>query len=243
MSDALCRIASGEGFAVRQLYSNREEEVFGGARPIILTGIEEAANRPDLLDRSFLIEAERTSPSDRREEKELIAAFDVDRPSILGVLMDGLVAALRDGPSIELTSPHRMVDAARLAQAAESGLGLAAGTIREATERASLSATSVAIDASPVAQAVIGWFGQEDRSWKGTAGELLKRLDAYLDETGTKPPRGWPVSPKGLSSALTRVVPNLRAAGIPIQHLGPQARLRKRIWEIGGPDADQALGL
>jgi len=242
MSDALCRIASGEGFAVRQLYSNREEEVFGGARPIILTGIEEAASRPDLLDRSFLIEAERTSASDRREETELVAAFDADRPVILGVLLDGLVAALRNEPSIELTSSHRMVDAARMAQAAEVGLRLPPGTIREATERASVSATSVALDASPIAQAVIAWFAQDGRRpWSGTAGELLNRLDAHLVE-GSKPPRGWPTTPRGLSSALTRVVPSLRNAGIPIEHLGPKGSRRKRLWEIGG-STDQGLAL
>src|SRR5262245_40701679 len=41
LSDALCRLASGGGFAVRQLYSDDDEVLFQAARPILLNGIEE----------------------------------------------------------------------------------------------------------------------------------------------------------------------------------------------------------
>jgi hypothetical protein len=40
MSDALCRLASGGSFAVRQLYTDRDEVLFQAARPVILNGIE-----------------------------------------------------------------------------------------------------------------------------------------------------------------------------------------------------------
>ena len=36
VSDALCRLASGGSFAVRQLYTDRDEVLFQAARPIIL---------------------------------------------------------------------------------------------------------------------------------------------------------------------------------------------------------------
>ena len=38
VSDALCRLASGGSFAVRQLYTDRDEVLFQAARPIILNG-------------------------------------------------------------------------------------------------------------------------------------------------------------------------------------------------------------
>jgi hypothetical protein len=47
LSDALCRIASGAGFGARTLYSDDEETVFEGARPLIVNGIEDAVERPD----------------------------------------------------------------------------------------------------------------------------------------------------------------------------------------------------
>jgi hypothetical protein len=54
-SDALCRLASGGGFAVRQLYTDQNEVLFDAARPVILDGIEEVITRPDLADRSIFL--------------------------------------------------------------------------------------------------------------------------------------------------------------------------------------------
>jgi hypothetical protein len=55
LSDALCRLASGGGFAVRQLYTDDEEVLFQAARPILLNGIEEVISRPDLGDRAIFL--------------------------------------------------------------------------------------------------------------------------------------------------------------------------------------------
>src|SRR5262249_52890771 len=40
-SDTLCRLASGGGLAVRQLYSDQDEVLFEAARPVIFNGIED----------------------------------------------------------------------------------------------------------------------------------------------------------------------------------------------------------
>jgi len=50
LSDALCRLASGGSFAVRQLYTDDEEVLFEAARPILLNGIEEG-DQPAGLER------------------------------------------------------------------------------------------------------------------------------------------------------------------------------------------------
>src|SRR5262249_54643184 len=39
LSDSLCALATGSGFATRQNYSDTDEVIFGGARPIVLNGI------------------------------------------------------------------------------------------------------------------------------------------------------------------------------------------------------------
>jgi hypothetical protein len=41
VSDTLCRLATGGGFAVRQLYTDQDEVLFDASRPIILNGIED----------------------------------------------------------------------------------------------------------------------------------------------------------------------------------------------------------
>ena len=52
LSDALCRLATGAGFAARQLYTDQDEVLFAACRPIILNGIEDIVSRSDLADRA-----------------------------------------------------------------------------------------------------------------------------------------------------------------------------------------------
>jgi hypothetical protein len=76
ISDTLCRLAAGGGFAVRQLYSDQDEVLFDAARPVILNGIEDIVTRPDLADRSVFLTLEPIPEERRRPEQELWAAFD-----------------------------------------------------------------------------------------------------------------------------------------------------------------------
>ena len=48
-------LASGGGFAIRQLYTDQDEVLFDAARPIILNGIEDVVTRPDLADRGLFL--------------------------------------------------------------------------------------------------------------------------------------------------------------------------------------------
>jgi hypothetical protein len=54
-SDALCRLASGGSFAIRQLYTDADEALFEAACPAILNGIEHVITRPDLADRAIFL--------------------------------------------------------------------------------------------------------------------------------------------------------------------------------------------
>ena len=51
----LCRLATGGGFAMRQLYTDQDEVLLDATRPAILNGIEEVVNRPDLADRAIFL--------------------------------------------------------------------------------------------------------------------------------------------------------------------------------------------
>jgi hypothetical protein len=55
LSDALCRLATGGSFAVRQLYTNEDEILFQATRPLLVNGIEDVISRPDLADRSIFL--------------------------------------------------------------------------------------------------------------------------------------------------------------------------------------------
>jgi hypothetical protein len=104
ISDTLCRLATGGGFAVRQLYSDQDEVLFDAARPVILNGIEDIVTRPDLADRAL----EPIPEERRRPEQELWAAFEAERPRILGVLLDAVAKGLAMLPQTKLEKLPRM---------------------------------------------------------------------------------------------------------------------------------------
>ena len=122
ISDTLCRLATGGGFAVRQLYSDQDEVLFDAARPVILNGIEDIVTRPDLADRAVFLTLEPIPEERRRPEQELWAAFEAERPRILGVLLDAVAKGWPSCRSTKLDKLPRMADFALWATACETAL-------------------------------------------------------------------------------------------------------------------------
>src|SRR5690242_18000600 len=122
MSDALCRLATGGSFAVRQLYTDAEEVLFEAACPIVLNGIEDVISRPDLGDRAIFVTLPHIPENQRRSEDELWREFEAARPRILGALLDAVVAGLRAVRHVRLGQLPRMADFALWATGCERAL-------------------------------------------------------------------------------------------------------------------------
>jgi hypothetical protein len=110
ISDTLCRLATGGGFAMRQLYTDQDEVLFDAAWPVILNSIEDIVTRPDLADRAIFLTLEPIPEERRRPEAELWADFEAERPRILGVLLDAVMQGLRRLPETRLEKLPRMAD-------------------------------------------------------------------------------------------------------------------------------------
>ena len=121
LSDALCRISTGGGFAARELYTNDDECVISVERPQILNGIDEVVSRGDLADRAIFLALTAISDAARKSEAALWADFEAARPRILGALLDRLVVGLRRLPEVSLDRLPRMADFAQWATACEHG--------------------------------------------------------------------------------------------------------------------------
>ena len=179
LSDALCRIASGAGFGTRQLYSDADEELFDGARPIILNGIEEVVERPDLAERALFATCEPIAEEARKSDEEVWANFAAAHASILGALLDAVSTGLRNTPSLRPPLLPRMADFAKWAIACESALWGPGEFLRVYRDNIQGAVESV-LEASPVAVAVRALMDKiaEDKKteWAGTATELLAEL-------------------------------------------------------------------
>jgi hypothetical protein len=211
ISDTLCRLATGGGFAVRQLYTDQDEVLFDASRPVILNGIEDIVTRPDLADRTVFITLEPIQEERRRPEAELWAAFEAERPRILGVLLDAVVHGLKRLPETRLEKLPRMADFALWATACETALW-PAGTFWTAYCGNRDEAVEGVIDADPIAAAVRVVMATRTH-WTGTASELLDALAETAGERVAKS-KTWPDSPRALSSRLRRAATFLRKIGI-----------------------------
>lgn len=213
ISDTLCRLATGGGFAVRQLYTDPDEVLFDAARPVILNGIEDIVTRPDLADRAVFLTLEPIPEERRRPEAELWAAFKAERPRILGVLLDAVVEGLRRLPETHLPRLPRMADFALWATACETALW-PEGMFWSAYCGNPDEAVDDVIDADPVAAAVRNLI-TERTEWTGTASDLQGALAAVVDERIMKS-KASPDSPRALSGRLRRAATFLRKVGIEV---------------------------
>lgn len=214
LSDALCSLATGGGFATRTLYTDAEETIFEGCRPVVLTGIADIADRPDLLDRALLVTLPRIPEEKRRTEDQLWRAFEAARPALLGALLDAVSGALVSLPSLRLEALPRMADFAHWTTAAERTLGWEPGTFMAAYTGNRESVTQDALDADPVGGAVRTFMAAQDEDeWTGTTTELWQQLGELVGED-IRHSRAWPGAPRVLSSRLRRIAPALRDVGI-----------------------------
>jgi len=211
ISDTLCRLATGGGFAVRQLFTDQDEVLFDAMRPTILNGIEDVVTRPDLADRAIFLALEPIPENLRRAEKELWAEFEAKRPLILGALLDAVAHGLRHLPDTRLEELPRMADFALWATACETATR---GAFMRAYSGNRAEAVETVIEADPVATAIRRFMAGRGE-WSGIASQLLSALSDMVGEKIAKA-KGWPSDATRLSGHLRRVATPLRKAGIAV---------------------------
>ncbi len=236
ISDTLCRLATGGGFAVRQLFTDQDEVLFDAARPVILNGIEDIVERPDLADRAVFLTLEPIPEKYRRPEAELWAAFETERPRILGALLDAVSEGLKRLSETRLPKLPRMADFALWATACETALW-PAGSFWSAYCRNRDEAVEGVIDADPVGAAVRAFMSKRTE-WTGTASDLLGALAEAVDERISKS-KTWPDSPRALSGRLRRAATFLRKIGVEVA-FRKEGRARTRIVHITASASENA---
>ena len=195
MSDALCRLATGGGHRTRKLFKDSDEVHFYGGRPIMFEGIANVVSKPDLQDRSIIMQLD--DLSEYKQERELDAAFERQRPGIFGALLDMMVRGLEMLPVTKLVSPPRLADFAHWTVAC----GVESFEMAYAANRQ--NAINVMLSHDAVAKAVRSLLVAKGK-WAGTMEDLL---DAVGPTAGIK-------STKKLSNELRRLIPALRTVGV-----------------------------
>jgi len=243
VSDLLCRAITGEGFSKRRLYTDRDDIVFKFKRIVGLDGLELAAELPDLLDRSLILELQPIPDNKRRKESDLLAKFDAAKPKILGGVFDTLVRALGLLPTVSLDELPRMADWVTYGCAVAKALDYEQGQFLQAYAEAVKHQSAEALRANLIGEAVLAFMEDVDE-YENTLGGLLKVLtnkaeNLSIDIKG----KGWPKQPNQLSKTLKAMKPNLEKEGLLLTFLGHAKggnRLKISRAEIPSPPSPHA---
>jgi hypothetical protein len=239
LADALCRIATGGGFQVRELYADKEEVLFDACRPIMSNGIEDVVTRPDLADRALFLNLGAISEDRRRPEREIWAAFNAALPRILGALLDAVSIGLQRLSSTRLERHPRMADFCLWTVACGDGTLWLPGAFLSAYEANRDDAVGNVLDADPLVTALRALMAKGP-SCIGTATDLLSRLSLETGDANSRL-KAWPKNARALAGRMRRLAPSLRKVGFDIDFERGQGPTRERIIRISVTPESGAL--
>ena len=227
-SDMLCMASTGGGISKRTLYTDEDETILEFKHCVGINGINVVATRPDLLDRSVIIELDRIPAKKRQEEALVWKEFEADLPAIMGGYFSAISKAMAIYPTVKIESLPRMADFTRWGWALSEALGYGGQAFIDAYTRNISRTNENAINEDPVAAAVVAFM--RDRSeWQGYVAKLLIELERVAeDEKINVKAQRWPKAAHVLTSRLKEVKSNLEEVGIRYerQHDGGGTQIR-----------------
>jgi hypothetical protein len=224
IADALCRLSSGGGFSTRALYSDDEERIFDGQRPVIMTSISDVATRPDLADRTLVALFEAIAAKDRKTDEQVRGDFEKAAPHILGALLDAVANGLKQQTSVvqkKMNRLPRMADHAVWIRACEpinaivneqEGTHWTEGLHLEVYDRNRDEAVEIVLESDPVAVALRTYMDR-NMAITITSTALLDVLAGMVTDV-VRRSREWPGNARALSGRLRKLAPALRSIGI-----------------------------
>ncbi|MDR0936628.1 MAG: hypothetical protein LBM98_08115 [Oscillospiraceae bacterium] len=234
-SNTLCRLISGEGQVLKELYTTSDAKVFNIQRIIAMAGVNAIATRADLLQRCIMIKLNEIDKFHIEDELDLEVQFDALRPYILGSIFTILSEAMRIRPGVELKEKSRMAAFEKWGYAIGEamqrlGIGYSGAQFLEEYHNNKKVQTDVVISNSVVAMAIVNLMEEKD-DWYGSATELLDCVREYAkSELMASNNRGIPQSARSLGHKLPYVKSALRSAGIWVE--GPISDMYSKKYSI-----------
>lgn len=220
LSDLLCRAVSGTGFSKRELYSDDSDIIYSFQRCIGLNGINLPRLKPDLLERCILLSLDRVSKDSRRQERDVLSAFEQEAPGFLATIFDVLHKALELHPTIQVSDLPRMADFTLWGCAITEALGRKKEEFLEAYN-ANISLQHDEVINDNVEAMFVVDLMEQSPEWKGTASDLLELMkEEYAGNTSVYLPKSANV----LSRRLMELKTNLAELGITIERQGSRIR-------------------
>jgi hypothetical protein len=197
ISDLLCRAVTGSSFSKRALYTNDDDFYYNFKRVIGINGIDLAATKADLLDRSIIIQTERIEKKDRIKIKIIWEKFNKIKPYVLGYIFDIISKVLQyKAEHGEIDFPNglnRMADWEEYAEIISRCMGNPEGEFQRVYQENIGVQVDEAIASSPLSQTIIELMRDETI------------IDKETEEQTTKPKEPWIGTPTALHIELENI--------------------------------------
>lgn len=209
-SDILCRTSTGGTFTKRKLYTDCDLVVLTINNPVIMNGIEALPERPDLAERSILINLPFIPKDKRKSGQELQKKFKDSWDSILGGYFELLSNVLLELPNVQLKETARMADFCRIGVAVEKAGKYPEGFFMKAYMANQDQMSFRVVEEDSFVRSIVSLVEENGGEWKGSVGELFEKLsyDSKLLFTDR------PTNLSALGIKLRRMTPVLRNIGI-----------------------------
>lgn len=215
VSDIISRICTGGGLSKRILYSNDDDFIYNFKHLIVLNGITQVVYKPDLLDRSIIVQLERIAEESRRTEDELWNSYHQLKPGILGAIFDTVARALKEYPNIEVKQLPRMADFVKWGCAIAKALGYTQEDFLKAYSENTKIQTNAAVDANPLVKVIADFMDGKDY-YENEPGILYKEITKLAEDLALKDSPGWPKAANTFSKQIPLVLPVLQTLGLKI---------------------------
>lgn len=123
ISDILCRGVTGEGTSDRKLYTDNDEVYYNLRRCFLINGIGQVGTKPDLMQRTVLVELDPITKEQRKSEKEIFDSFNKLKPNLLGSIFNIVSKAITIKDTIQLENTPRLADFAIWGEAISRAIG------------------------------------------------------------------------------------------------------------------------
>jgi len=216
-SDILCIASTGGNDPTRRLYTDSELVNHPFQVPLVLNGIHDFVEEPDLAQRCLRLELKSISEDTRRDEKEFTDEFNADLPKIFKGILDLTANILEKLPTANVTHPERMLGFVRYLAAAEEVMEMETGKLQSLYSGILNDTQRDSMLSNPVALAVYTLVTDKKSKdeWSGTPTELLEKLNDPMSLSGYRD-RSFPTNPIALSKQLSALKAPLLSQNIEV---------------------------
>ena len=226
ISDLFCRAVTGNSASKRGLFTNDDDFYYNFKRIVGVNGIDLAATKADLLDRSIIMQTERIDKKNRKKIKKIWEKFNQLKPYVLGYIFSILSKVLKyKAAHREIDFPdglNRMADWEEYAEIISRCMGNPDGEFQRVYQENIGVQIDEAIESSLLSQAIIELMNNseiEENELTKTPTELYTELEKiavnklHIDPLKIK---SWPKSASHLTRRINGMKTILREKGIEI---------------------------